>query len=459
MRGYEINRTVKLILSAVAAVVMAVFISASYIIGENGAGANEVLPSAICFSLIYLVALVILSFAKETDDIVRFGFAALGLATLIFIRVCMVYYQSADYTTFLVNWVESMRKMSVLDVMRTPIGDYNMPYLYILLIISRIPASDLVLIKAVSCLFDVLLAFAVLKCSRLLIKSEKICLLSFILTLAIPTVILNGSMWSQCDSIYAFFIVMTFYFALKKKGTLAIIMFALAFSFKLQAVFLFPAVAACLMSGRIKARHLLFFPATALAAVAPVLVCGRSFADTFSVYFNQTQNYPSLDMNAPTVYRFVFNVSFEHFNTAGIMLAGFGALCLIYMAYEKRDRIDNTSLLMFFYLSMLALPYFLPRMHDRYYFVADVLSLLVFLCNRKLWYVPIINIFSSFVAYAYFLFAGVTVVNYIYLSIALLIMIAVCIRELYRRLRDTAPLKRENGNGKPSKQLGQPAEN
>lgn len=444
MKDIAIPRTAKLIISVIAALVMGVF--SAIVLSSEPIMVSTLVATSISFSIIYLVALLLLSFSKETDLLSGFCFAVLGIATLVFIRVCLLYFASADYTTFLAHWVEDLKNMPIATALSTPVGDYNVPYLYILLIISRIPASDLVLIKAVSCLFDILLGFAVMLVTREITKSKSISLLAFLVAMAIPTVILNGAMWGQCDSIYAYFCVMTLYFALRKKGAYAVLMFSLAFSFKLQTIFLLPAIIICLFIGRIKPLHLLLFPAVNLIMVFPSVICGRGLADVFMIYFKQTQNYPSLDMNAPTIFRFVFNVDFEWFNMLGIMLAGFGVLCLLYFAFVKRDKIDNRSLITFFYLSALAVPYLLPRMHERYFFVADVLSVVLFLSARKLWYVPLINIFASFVAYAYYLFSGVTIVNYIYVAIALLVIILLVIKDLYRYM-NTCSVGKEGANG------------
>lgn len=440
MRDLTLPRWTRLVISFVAAVVMGLFCSV-VLSGEKITPAG-VISASISFALVYAVALALLSLSRETELMSGFTFAVLAMATLVFIRVCLLYYHSADYTTFLVRWVESLRNMKVAEALSTPVGDYNVPYLYLLLIISRIPAPDIVFIKAISCIFDMLLGYSVMLCVRRFTESKGICLLSFILTCAIPTVILNGSMWAQCDSIYGFFCVMTVYYALCGRGRPAMIMFGLAFAFKLQAIFLAPAIIICLFVGRIKLRHLVWFPIVNLLAVLPSVICGRNIVDVFSIYLKQTQNYPSLDMNAPTVFRFVFNVEFDWFNMLGIMFAGFGVLCMLYFAFYKRDRIDARALLAFFWLSAMAVPYFLPRMHERYFFVADVLSLALFIVARKLWYVPVITIFSSFVAYAYFLFKGVTLVNYIWVAFALLIVIALVIKDLYKYMNSLPEQKK-----------------
>jgi hypothetical protein len=167
-------------------------------------------------------------------------------------------------------------------------------------------------------------------------RIKKAALISFVAALALPTVILNGSMWAQCDSIYGFFVVMCFYYILERKGGRAISMFALAFSFKLQAIFVLPAIIVSIFSGHLKPKKFVWLPIGFLATCLPALIFGRSFANTFMVYINQTQSYEHLDMNCPTVWRLVSNVSFDNFNAAGVMLGGLAAITIIYLGFIKR---------------------------------------------------------------------------------------------------------------------------
>lgn len=54
--------------------------------------------------------------------------------------------------------------------------------------------------------------------------------------------ILNLSVWGQCDSIYVTFVIWTIYFLYKEKYRKAFIFLGIAFAFKLQAVFIMPIV-------------------------------------------------------------------------------------------------------------------------------------------------------------------------------------------------------------------------
>ncbi len=415
MKDIYLPKKIKAAVFAAALIAMVPFMVITC--GFEGADAAAV---GIAFGLIYAVAAAILILSRSTDRISSFLFALFALSALVYIRVMLLYYRSGDYNNFLVHWVGDMRGMSAAEAMRTPIGDYNMPYMYLLLFISRMPCDDIILIKAFSCLFDVLLAWAVMLTVGHLTGSKTKSLVSFFALLALPTVTLNGAMWGQCDAIYAFFCVLTFYLLLKKRGSLAMLALSAAFSVKLQTVFIFPAVICCLFTKKLRFRDLVWFPAGFAAASLPALIAGRSFADTFMIYINQTQNYASLDMNCPTVFRFVYNVEFDNFNAVGIMLGGLAALTVVYAGWRLRRRTDGITMLKLFCLSAISVVYFLPRMHERYYFLADVFTLMLVFAEFKLWYVPAATVLSSFVAYAYYLFGGVTLIDYRWLSLGLL---------------------------------------
>ena len=132
-------------------------------------------------------------------------YTVLGLLVLLLalcLRMALMNYESPDYNTFLTRWVATMRGMTVGEALSTPIGDYNMPYLYLLLLISRLPARDLYGIKLFSILADVASALAVAALVRYLTKKDGAVLLALIAALFCPTTWLNSSYWGQCDSVY-----------------------------------------------------------------------------------------------------------------------------------------------------------------------------------------------------------------------------------------------------------------
>ncbi len=89
---------------------------------------------------------------------------------------------------------------------------------------------------------------------------------------------------------------------------------------------------------------------------------------------------------------------------AALMFAVAAVFLLIVVTYKIRVPITGGSLIELGLVSALLLPYFLPRMHERYFFVADVLSIVFAFYYPRFFFVPIGIGLISFFAYVPFLF-------------------------------------------------------
>ena len=75
--------------------------------------------------------------------------------------------------------------------------------------------EPLFLIKFVSIIFDYVCAIYSLKIVyKLTNKNILLSLIAYASVLFLPTVMLNGAMWGQCDSIYTSFILISLYYLL-----------------------------------------------------------------------------------------------------------------------------------------------------------------------------------------------------------------------------------------------------
>ncbi len=399
-------------------------------------------PTAVIFSVLFFVAQSLLIAEKRFDALSLF-IAAGCLACVIFARVCLLYFESRDYTAFLADWVKKLGAVNVCDALVTPIGNYNMPYLYFLLAFSRLDIAPIIPIKTLSCVFDLVMAYYVMKTVALVTEDKRILLASYIVSLGIPTVLMNSAQWAQCDSIYVAFCVISLYAAVKGDGRLCAISWALSFSFKLQAIFALPALCVALFMGRVKPKHLLWVPAVFFALLVPALIAGRSLSSCLGIYINQTQQYPELYSNAPTIWRFFTGVDFEGYSNVTVFLAGTAVILFIYFCLTGVKSFTPDMLIRLFFLSSLLVPYVLPRMHERYFYMADIMSFIYFMTNRKKWYVPVTLIIASLVGYiAYFteVFAQeYTVLDHRYLAIAFLVILATELKELFSLYWHSSP--------------------
>ena len=142
---------------------------------------------------------------------------AIVMVSLAFVlRYCCLTYETLDYQDWLRVWLSALRENGAWHGLGQPIWscNYNPPYLYFLALITLSDIYELLLIKLVSILFYVLLAFFTMRLAGLFTDSPARRLTAFIGVLWLPTVYLNGAYWGQCDVIYASFAVLAVYLAL-----------------------------------------------------------------------------------------------------------------------------------------------------------------------------------------------------------------------------------------------------
>jgi len=368
---------------------------------------------------------------NNPDNLMAYLFAMSAALFLLIARFALFYYESHDYIRFLSIWVNEYRGMSFWEALGTNVGNYNPPYMYLLNIIARIGISDLYLIKIVSVIFDFLLAYFVMKIVSLRTKSVNIRILAFIATLAIPTVLLNSAMWGQCDSIYSAFAFGALYFALSGKSKMAYAFMALALGFKLQAAFVFPIFIVCIFTGKIKFRDCYVFFAVYLALMLPAIIAGMPLSDSLFMYLTQVDSFHFMTLNAMNIWQLVGYVHFPAFRIVGFAVCALAVLSLLYFAFVHRDRFLHTvDYVRLAFLFAAVAPFLLPQMHDRFFYMADVLSLLVFLYDTRRWYVPVIVIFCSYIAYVFFLMSWEILIEFRFLSIAMGLVIILVLRDL-----------------------------
>jgi len=324
--------------------------------------------------------------------------AALIAAAMVIRGLCMEY-ETPDYQNFLSVWVQTYRDRGGFAALGQTIGNYNIAYNYFLALFSYSSLPDLYLIKWLSIFFDVILSWGVMKLVGLFRRGASARLTGFFLTLFLPTVILNGALWGQCDSIYTAFAVWALYFALADKPVRSVIFIALSFAFKMQAVFLMPLWLVLIFARKVKWWQLAAFPVTYLICVLPALLLGRSVKD--AVYVLQMGSIgDGLNYNSSSVFAFVRSAgNTELLSRLGIIIAFIFLFLIFALCRVQRPELDNRRLLLFAMLISIAVPFFLPHMHDRYFFMADVLSAALAVVAPQLFIVPLCVSFGSLLGY------------------------------------------------------------
>lgn len=320
------------------------------------------------------------------------------------VRYYLLPHETADYQDFLSRWVAWFSDNGGFKALKDPVGNYNIPYLYFLAAFSYLPVNDLFLIKSLSIFFDIILAWSVCMIVSLINRNCWVRIFAFSAVLLWPTVILNGAYWGQCDSIYTSLGILGIYCALSDKPVRSMVCIALSFSFKLQAVFIMPVYVVLFISKRIKLKHIAVFPVTYIASVLPAVILGRPFIDAIGLYFGQIDSIGTgLNYNSPSVFSFWDHkmppASPTLMTNVGITLAFLFTAVLILICFIHRNSLSAKTIALTAAILTTGIPFLLPRMHDRYFFSADITTLCLAFILPQSAPCAALTLFASFLAY------------------------------------------------------------
>ncbi len=363
--------------------------SSALALGEPGA--KLAVGSALC--LLALLGAFLLLRRRGSDA--HLGELFFLVCAALFLRLFLLDHQTADYRDFLARWAEHFRTYGGLAGLKEPLGDYNVPYLFFLALISYLPVPDLYMIKLFSVLCDVLLAWGGYRLADHFSPQGSVKpTVAFCLLLLLPTVLLNGAYWGQCDSLYAALCLHALVCGLKRQGAVSVLLLSLAFSFKLQTVFLIPVWCVLWFAERVTLKQLLLFPAGYLVSILPALLAGRNIGSILSIYLTQASEYSRLTLNAPSLFALLPAVGQKAegvLSKVGIVAAFALVLALLALLYPHSKGLRGRVILQVAAVMALGVPLLLPHMHERYFFLADCLVLIVALLRpRQLWAAPLL---------------------------------------------------------------------
>ncbi|MEY2925418.1 MAG: hypothetical protein RLZZ337_1968 [Bacteroidota bacterium] len=348
----------------------------------------------------------------------------------VFVRLSVVDFISGDYVSFLRPWMNQIVENGGFGSLRITIGDYTPPYMYLLTLLSYFPsASDnhpfLFGIKFYSLLFDGLLVIGVYLNVRLLSKNHghQWGILASLLAFFLPTVILNSAYWGQIDASYTAFTLISLYYLQKNKLIHSMIWYGVALTFKLQSIFFLPVfIMYYWFQHREKLYYFLIIFIVYYVFAIPSLLAGRSIVDISLIYVNQAESYRALTLNMPNFYQWLPN---RYDDLSGVGFALFASLMgIVFLSMIMQKTVIKSSFILpLAFWSVLMANFFLPAMHERYLYGADVISLILLFQLRKAWVFPLVTQFISLLAYTPFLF-GTEIIKHEEVAIVFLIFLA-----------------------------------
>ncbi len=329
----------------------------------------------------------------------------------VLMRMFGLEFQSDDYNSFLYPWWTKIEAGGASGL-ATQVGNYNIPYQIIIYLFTLLPFGSLCSYKLISIIFDFALAIsaALVEYSFDDKKSRLKAVITYALVLCSLTVILNSSFWAQCDSIHVAFILLAIYFTKKDRNILTFIMLGIAFSFKLQTIFIIPVFIFYYISTRkISILHFLLIPLTDIVMCLPAVLLGRSFTDIFTIYAVQTDYGKQIQMNCPNLWALICDRNdstyYYLFKNPSIVLTVLvlgAALALI--IYKRVDIKNINNFMLASIWTVFTCLMFLSSMHERYGYLLDILTIIYAVITVKRIWLPIVCQLISLRGYCYYLF-------------------------------------------------------
>ena len=316
---------------------------------------------------------------------------------------------SVDSAVYLLPWYDEIKSNGGIHGLSQQVGDYNMLYQFLIAIMTYIPISSLHAYKMLSILFDYGLAFTVGTIVKQITGNKQTGIFAFLLVTVSPLVFLNSSAWGQCDAIYTCFIMLTILAVLNENYKSAFLLLGLAFSFKLQAVFILPFILLIyFVKKKFSVLYFLIIPAMMILTSMPCLVMGRAIGDIFAVYFAQTGTYEKIAVNYPSFW-VLLDDTFVTGSYKTMKIAAIAVTVLVLGAWMlawilKKVVFSSRNMIYMAFVLCYTCVLFLPAMHDRYGFCYEIFAVIIAFLNIKT-VLPAVMISSiSLVTYGNFLF-------------------------------------------------------
>ncbi len=330
------------------------------------------------------------------------GIAVIGIGLALVLRFSLLDFKSIDYFNYTKGWYNTLHDGGFAAFSQS-FSNYNLPYLYLLYLVARFlpDVPSLIATKLPSIIADFVMAYFVFRIVQTGYENRTLPFLAAFGCLFAPTVVLNSAFWGQADALYTAALVASLYFLIKRRGALSMLCFGTAVAFKAQAVFMAPLYLAMLLKREITWKQALLVPLMMLVALVPALIAGRPILDLLLIYPSQAGQYEQLSMHAPSALSWVPSSGqfYPYFYPIGLTLGLTAALVITFGVYRSQAKLTPGFLIELALLSTMWLPFLLPKMHERYFYPADVFSVILPFFAPELFFAPLVMISVSFFAY------------------------------------------------------------
>ena len=308
-------------------------------------------------------------------------------------------------TSVHIQWLEYLQQTGLQNALVNPITNYTPMFTYLMGGVNILfpDTESHYLIKLITNFGDLLITVAAYHLLRSAKCSPSKAVAGAATIFVLPTVILNSNSFTQLESLVAAPLIFGISFYLRNRMSLALLYIGVAFSIKLQTVFIFPALVILLIFQDQKLRSFMLVPFVYLITILPVFFAGRDMTDLLLIYKDQTEQFGDLTRNAANVYHWLPD-NYSVFMPLGVLFT-FGVLLLV-MICKPQNLTSTDNKLLFITTSLVFITFYFPKMHERYAYFSDVFTVLTAFVIPHLWPAAVLMVAASFCSYLPNLYLG-----------------------------------------------------
>ena len=328
-------------------------------------------------------------------------------------RFSVVLHPTRDVVAFVFKWMQDIKEVGFANFY-TVQSDYSPLFLFVVGIFAYLPTGEfvtvsgltyfanwMVYLKGFYFLIEIGIAVGLYLIVKEVTKNKKYAWLTYVIYLCLPVQFFNSAIWGNADVMYFVCFVYILYFILKDKGGLAFFLTGVCFGIKLQAVFILPYLLYLLLNGKLKVYKVIFLPLGLFCTFLPAYFCGAGFTEPFMFFKRQIGGYSKLTLGCANIWHLI-NIkdgAMETFSTGATLLGLLLIGVFTAIIFERKIDLTKENTLRVGIFLMAIVPMFLPHMHERYFYLLDVLIVVYCLITKKHYYLILLMQLSSGIAY------------------------------------------------------------